>query len=446
MKAWRGGPWLALCLAWLLGASHPCPAQERLSLPQAVKLALEHNLPLANARLETEKAADQAAAARTHYLPKFNVVALGDQRLYPRNTSLGDTSLGIFLPFGLLPAQSAGDPNDPFLVGLFQISQPLSQLYRVHQGVKLAEAAQDLAQAELRLARHQLIAQVKKLYYALSQGQSTLEAARQALALHQEVDRLSQDHYAKGLMLEAERLEVAARLGKAQYELQAQQANLASVKEQLNHLLGRSPDHGLEPELVAEEPPSPREDDPQAACPAPRRPETEAARQRLELARRDLGYKQAERLPELSLVGSHVTQKNLPGLPENVSSVGLMLTWEPFDWGREAREAAAKARAVRQAENHLEETQRQAALEVRQEARRVGLARRMLLAARLAVEAAREKTRVVLNRFSLQAALVKDLTEAQAVLAEAQRDYAQALAAYWSARADLEKARGEDGP
>ncbi|MBI4799929.1 MAG: TolC family protein, partial [Desulfarculus sp.] len=305
---------------------------------------------------------------------------------------------------------------------------------------------QELSQAELRLARHQLIAQVKKLYYALSQGQATLEAAQQALVLHQEVARLSQDHYAKGLMLEAERLEVSARLAKAQYELQAQQANLAGLKEQLNHLLGRSPDHGFEPELVAEEAPVPKEDDPLAARPAPRQPETEAARQRLEVARRDLGYKQAERLPELSLVGSHVTQKNLPGLPENVSSVGLMLTWEPFDWGRDAREAAAKARTVRQAENQLEETQRQAALEVRQEARRVGLARRLLGAARLAVQAAQEKTRVVLNRFVLQAALVKDLTEAQASLAEAQRDYAQALAAFWSARADLEKAQGEDGP
>jgi outer membrane protein TolC len=48
------------------------------------------------------------------------------------------------------------------------------------------------------------------------------------------------------------------------------------------------------------------------------------------------------------------------------------------------------------------------------------------------------------NRYKQQAALLNDVLNAQAALAEADNQYQQALLAFWSARADFEKAVGGD--
>jgi outer membrane protein len=67
----------------------------------------------------------------------------------------------------------------------------------------------------------------------------------------------------------------------------------------------------------------------------------------------------------------------------------------------------------------------------------------LLHAARLAEEVSREKLRVVVEKYKQESALVKDVLQAQASLAEADNQYHQALLSYWTARADLEKALGE---
>jgi outer membrane protein TolC len=49
-----------------------------------------------------------------------------------------------------------------------------------------------------------------------------------------------------------------------------------------------------------------------------------------------------------------------------------------------------------------------------------------------------------MNQYRQQAVLLKDLLEAQAGLAHANDQYQQALLGLWTAKADFEKALGED--
>jgi outer membrane protein TolC len=58
-------------------------------------------------------------------------------------------------------------------------------------------------------------------------------------------------------------------------------------------------------------------------------------------------------------------------------------------------------------------------------------------------EAARERLRVATDRFSREAALERDLLQAQAALAQADFAAQEALAAYWISRAEFERARGD---
>ncbi len=62
----------------------------------------------------------------------------------------------------------------------------------------------------------------------------------------------------------------------------------------------------------------------------------------------------------------------------------------------------------------------------------------------MAETAAREKLRVARDCYTQQTALLKDVLQAQAVASDATRQYHQAVLTIWSARADFEKALGED--
>ena len=62
----------------------------------------------------------------------------------------------------------------------------------------------------------------------------------------------------------------------------------------------------------------------------------------------------------------------------------------------------------------------------------------------LAVDSSREKLRVATNRFTHQAAMLKDVLTAQSAVAEGSNNYQQALSAYWKARADFERAIGRE--
>ena len=101
-------------------------------------------------------------------------------------------------------------------------------------------------------------------------------------------------------------------------------------------------------------------------------------------------------------------------LPENVAVAGFHLTWEPFDWGRRRNNVAEKTKTVEQARNGTQETESQIAVEVGMKYRKWQEAALLLKASRIAHEAATEQFRVTSNKYKEQAALIKDLLQAQA--------------------------------
>jgi outer membrane protein TolC len=82
-------------------------------------------------------------------------------------------------------------------------------------------------------------------------------------------------------------------------------------------------------------------------------------------------------------------------------------------------------------------------LEVENRYRQVEEARRLLRVVQMAQETAQEKVRIATNRHAERAALLKDLLEAQASLAEVDYQYQQALSSFFSAQAEFDKATGQ---
>ena len=131
-------------------------------------------------------------------------------------------------------------------------------------------------------------------------------------------------------------------------------------------------------------------------------------------------------------------------MPSNLGTVGLSLKWEPWDWGRKRKEYAEKRVKEEQAKVGVDETERGVRLAVRNAYRQLENTRRRLALSDTTELAARQKLEEVQEQVKHEAALSRDLFQAQSELASADSEQQQALSAFWKARADLKKAIGEE--
>lgn len=419
---------------------------EVLSLEQAVALALENNRTVKNAGLEVSKAEDRLAVARTHRLPSVSFNAFSSLLLQRVDFTFKQGSLGAS-PFGTPnPAQDAtiSTPRTFNLFAYASVDQPLSQLYRINLSVRLSEVGRQLAGEDLRAQRQSVANDVKKAYFDVLQTQSALEATEKAIELYRELDRVTGEYVLQLVALKSQGLEVKTRLAKAEYDALTFQNALSSQKERLNQLLGRAITTEFRVNPIPEM--SPFEMDLAAAQGRAReqRPEVREARLKLKQAELDRRVKKSEFIPDISLSYRFISPFGIEFLPKNISAAGLFLSWEPFDWGRKRRELAEKAKTQKQADNGAEDAEALVLLDVNTRFRKLQEARALLRINELNQETDREKLRVTSNRYSQKAALLDDVLQAQAGLAQSNNQYRQALATFWTAKADFERAVGED--
>ena len=147
----------------------------------------------------------------------------------------------------------------------------------------------------------------------------------------------------------------------------------------------------------------------------------------------------------MSLAFDYYTTENFENvLPSNIGTVGMSLKWEPWDWGRKHQEYEEKRAKEEQARVGVDSTERAVLLEVRNASRQLENSRRQLALSDASERAARQKLKEVQEQVKREAALSRDLFQAQSDLASADSQQQQALTAFWKARADLKKVIGEE--
>jgi outer membrane protein TolC len=419
------------------------PSGEVLTLDAAIALALRDNRLVKNAELGVGKAGDEVAAAQTLRLPSMHLYTLASEQLVKQDTSFNHSSSTLVPSVG--PFFSINIPRRPTAIVAGQILQPLSQLYRINLNIEQARLARDVESENVRQTKQATVNQVKQTYYAILQTQSALDSLQEAIRLYRELDRVTGDYVAQQVALKADSLEVKTRLAKAEYEALNLTNRLTTGKEQLNHLLGRDvsaefrvaavPDvNGFEADLALARNRA-----------LDQRPELREARLKVKQAEVDRRIKKSEYIPDVSLGFTYMTFRNFDGaIPKNSASLGVVMKWEVFDWGRKRNQLAEKDKVIEQARSGLQEAESLVRIEVGDKFRNLQQTRQALIVAQLGQETARESLRVNTNKYQLTAALLSDVLQSQAALAEANHQYQQALLGYWTAKAKFEKAIGVD--
>jgi outer membrane protein TolC len=426
------------------------PGQERtenvLTLDQAIELARSHNRELKQAGLEIHKQQEAFSEARTQLYPRFDTYFLGSELLTPLDFTIKSGTLGTFPATGPIPAKDSviHTPARPVAIASVTVTQPLTQLLRIDLSIRQQRLATELSQQSYLEHQQVLVNEVRHAYYAILQSQSEVESQRALLAYLEELQQLTARRLQQEAVLKADSLRITAQRTKALYQLTVTEDALADRKEALNRLLGRD----LLAEFTVEMVPAslPEEAGLQQArkVAIEMRPEIKTETIKKERAALDTKIERTRYIPDVSIQANYLTTPNISFLPQNVGAVGVLLTWQPWDWGQKRHNIAQKVDAEEQAQLSIDNVREQVLQEVDSSFRRLREARELLTAAQAARDAEAEKLRNQMDAYSHQAIVLSDLLQQQSSVASAEDQYRQGLLAFWRARADFERALGEE--
>ena len=243
----------------------------------------------------------------------------------------------------------------------------------------------------------------------------------------------------------ADLLDVQAQVAAREVALSAQLDALQQVKEQMNVLLGRDVEVPFQVAPETDKLPLDTDRDKYQARALRSRPDLRRSALQIRLAELDLRSSRLSYLPELSLAMDYFgLGKGVNGVPDHLWILGAQLSWQPFDWGKRRHEIAEKTNVIAQARLADQEARAATQVDVDNQIRRERQAHDQLRAAQAARTAAGERLRVTLNQYQAQAALLKDVLQAQAALADADRQVQDAGLAYLTAQSELRRASGEE--
>jgi outer membrane protein len=379
-------------------------------------------------------------------LPHFQVYFLAGEALNSINFKIPQGALGTYQSTGPIPGQTSNISTPQTFTGfvLGQATQPLSQLWKVHLAILESKIGEELAQERLRRQRQDTAHSIRDLYYQIAQTQAQVASAeaniKYLVDLQSETDR----NLAEQTALKGDSLAVKAKLSQQRYQLLTLRDSLETQKESLNQLLGRD----LNSEFSVEAQPLPADAEIDIAVARRealnQRAEIREARIQSRKAEVEVRRQRAEYIPDFSANVTYLSAPNVSFLPQNVSIAGFVLQWQPFDWGQKRHKIESLKDSVKQTALTEQDAEQLVMVDVKAKFRKLAEARALLDTITLTQEAEREKMRVVTNRYGQKAALLSDILQQEAAVAQADADYQKALAAFWSAKASFDYALGRN--
>jgi len=354
-----------------------------LTLEEALILVRSNNRELKQWGLDVVRQQEAFGETKTHLYPRLDTSVLAAQLLAPLDFTIKTGQFGTFPGTGPIPGSNTNihTPARPIAIASITATQPLTQLIRIHLSVADQRLKVDAAKLSFAEREQKLTDDVRQSYYQVLQSQLQYESQQTMVKYLEELLQLTDRRFRQQAALEADRLSVKAEVAKAIYQLTTIEDTLADRKEALNHLLGRS----VQTEFSVEPVPSalPEQEDLSAARASAleHRPEIKLAANRIRQAELATRSEKTHYIPDVSIQASYFSPANINFLPQNIGSVGALLTWQPWDWGEKRHKVRQAALAEKQAGLSAEDTREQILLEVNSNFRHLREARSHLAVA-----------------------------------------------------------------
>jgi outer membrane protein TolC len=452
--------WKLLSAAWLLlplslfgwalctrvMAQQSSPTAMRLTLEQAIDLALKQNHSVRLRSLSVEQMQSKEDQARSNYWPQIKAsgstlhvtelagiaIPAGAFGSYPSTGPVPSTSLVI--DQGAATAYTGG-------VGL---EQPLTQLFRIHQANVAAKQDVLISKTQSDQTKDAIAFQVRKLYYDILINQQKAEASQDQLAASQLKDEESRSDVERGNALEISTLQSKASI------LQAQQENLTlrlqgnDLRRQLADALGLPVNTpiDLDPGAAAAALNIPSRSD-AVRIALEQNQDLTVARQTLAKAQAGLAAAKDAYIPDVTALSRYSYQSGVPFLVHNFGTFGFSLSYDLFDGGRREAKVREARTEVHSAEVAVDKLQSEIEVQVQGIYDRIDELRQTVAVAGQVVKVRTEAARLADRQLEQNAALSSARSQTHADLAGATASMLEANCSLSLAEADLKRAIGQ---
>ena len=435
---------LAVAVLVATSARSQQPSEIRhLTLSGAVTLALGQNHTLKIARLKVAENQQKKAGQRSEYFPSIT-----NQSNVLRVTDLQNIGVpaGAFGTAGgsLVPAQGITIPQGQktLISSGTQLSQPLTQLIRIHAANQIAAADVAVSRDDLKKAETEVALQVHTLYFGILIARLQKQAAEQETAYSTERLREAEDDVRNGSALNVAAIQGKAGVLESQQSVLTAQLQLSDLNTELNDLLGLPLDTqlDLDPAVSSNFELRPRQEYLQTAW--SENPEILAAEAAVKKAKAGVTAAKSAYIPDITAFARQSYQDGVPFLVRNFGTFGVSLTYDVFDFGK--RRAAVREREAQlaQAEENLQRLKDQVGVSIERDYNKLERTKSLVEVANQVVKLRQESERLAQNQLSQGVVLVSDRRQSTAATYKAQADYLQASLGYLLAWAELEQAVG----
>lgn len=432
----------------LVCLAETCRAQERLTVNQAVQIALENSLQRRMAAKDVEIADEGLARARAEFGP--TVTLQGGLYRYNDPPSLVQINQGLAELNNALSAMTPGQvsevslPSDSrtYYGGQIKVTQPL------YTGNKLT-ATRRLAQANLKNTRKNMDASDNDLTLSARKAFYTVILSRQMAGAMDEAVESMTGHVQEATAYHNQKIVPKLDLLRAEEklaDLKQQQLyahnNVDLAQTSLNYVLGVDMDTRYTYDDAPRTLPIPQELGTCIETGMENRPEIDAMDAQIQMAKEQISIAQSDHLPTLALVGEahHYEPEN----EDPSAQIGIVASMDLFDSGRTSHKKAQATLGLEKARTAKKQLFRGIRLEVEKAYHDAQAALKSIDVAHKSQDTAQEALDAARTRYRVGLSTSLERLDAEVSLTRAKTNYIHALSMYNIAVAELERAMGKE--
>jgi len=419
-------------------------ATRHLTLPEAVRLALQHNHAVRIAEFQVKEKQYAKDVAKSGYFPTIRnesrVLTVTDTQFIQIPAGGLGTAVGTPIPDRSITLNQGGRT---FVTSGTGLVQPLTQLYtRVKPTNDIANAELSATRANTRETENEIALQVHQLYYRVLIAQFSRSATEAKIKATQDLqsERIEQVKY--GSALDEDVIQSRAQSLQAKQELLTTELELSDLTMQLNDATGLplTTELELDPAVPGVQDVCEREGCIKVAMQS--HPEIEAAREELRKAAAAVQLSKADYVPDVSVIARYSYADNVPFLARNYGTFGVQLTYDLFDGGRRRAGLRESDTQLAQAKENLARVSDEVELRLQVTYNKLQRTREMLKVSEELFALRTESSRVFQQQFQNGAVLHSQADNAVAQELDAKTTLLQSQLDYIQARDELLQAMG----
>ena len=410
------------------------PSQRRITLQEAVQLALRHNHVVRISEFQVEEKKHAKDVARSSYFPTLH----NDSTAF----TVTDTQ------FIAIPAGSLGNPaNTPipgrtdvlnqggnsFIVSGTTLSQPLTQYFKFKPQNAMARADLKGTRDQAQQTMNDVALKVHQIYYQLLIAQLHKSATQAKIKATDDLQAERVQQVKFGSALPQDLIESRAQYLQAKQDLLSTELRISDLTLALNDAIGLplNTQLALDPEVPPEQASCRLNECIQVALDS--HPEVLEAMQEVDKASAGVRLAKAEYIPDITAFASETYNNNVPFLARNFGSFGVRFGYDLFSGGKKRSTLREREAQLAQARENLARVKDEVELNVQTAYNKLERTKQMVKVSEelvaLRVESSRESAqqleRGVVLKSQADSAAAQEL-DAKTSLLQSQLDYIQA--------------------